>query len=310
MKSRAQAFSPASVGNVGVGFDCLGHAIGGIGDRVLVERIEQPTTEILAIEGADHALPMEAAFNTAGRALQSMRAHLGLDFGFRLTIKKGIPFASGLGGSAASASAAVIAANALLKSPLKFRDLYRFALDGEEAASNSRHGDNVAPQLLGGLVLIAPDERLIRIPLPPGLFATVVHPEFALETKRAREPLKVPFDLHPIVEQLGFLAGFISACYQGDIELMRDTLRDHLIEPRRAALIPGFEQVKQAALDTGAIGSSISGAGPSVFAWFSGEQAARSGGEAMVQAFRLAGLRATAFVTALPAPGAHLEWAE
>jgi homoserine kinase len=310
MKARAQAFAPASVGNVGVGFDCLGHAIGGVGDRALVERIDAPRTEILAIEGADVPLPMAVHDNTAGRALESMRTHLKLDFGFRLTLKKGIPFASGLGGSAASASAAVIAANALLKAPLKFKDLYRFALDGEEAASNSRHGDNVAPQLLGGLVLIAPDERLIRLPLPPGLWATVVHPDYALETKTAREPLKVPFDLHPIVEQLGFLASFVSACYQGDVELMRDTLRDGLIEPRRAALIPGFAEVKQAALDTGAIGSSISGAGPSVFAWYSGERAARAGGEAMVQAFAHTGLRADAFVTELPAAGAHLEWAE
>lgn len=310
MKNRAQAFSPASVGNVGVGFDCLGHAIGGVGDRALVERISARTTEIAAIEGADHALPMEVPLNTAGRALESMRLQLGLDFGFRLTLKKGIPFASGLGGSAASASAAVIAANALLKVPLKFKDLYRFALDGEEAASNSRHGDNVAPQLLGGLVLIAPDERLIRLPLPPGLYATVAHPHFTLETKRAREPLKVPFDLHPIIDQLGFLAGFVSACYQGDIELMRDTLRDGLIEPRRAGLIPGFADVKQAALDTGAIGSSISGAGPSVFAWYAGERAAHVGAEAMVQAFRANDLNAQAFVTALPADGAHLEWAE
>jgi len=310
MKNRAQAFSPASVGNVGVGFDCLGHAIGGIGDRALVERIELKRTEILAIEGADHALPMEVHLNTAARALESMRVHLNLDFGFRLTLKKGIPFASGLGGSAASASAAVIAANALLKTPLKFKELYRFALDGEEAASNSRHGDNVAPQLLGGLVLIAPDERLIRLPLPPGLYATVVHPDFALETKRAREPLKVPFDLHPIIDQLGLLACFVSACYQGDIELMRDTLRDGLIEPRRAPLIPGFYAVKQAALDTGAIGSSISGAGPSVFAWYLGERSARVGADAMVQAFAQTSLRADAFVTEMPAAGAYLEWAE
>jgi homoserine kinase len=164
----ATALAPASVGNVGVGFDILGHTIAGPGDRVTVRRVSEPGVRIVEIRGCDVVLPMAAELNTAGAALIALRTAHALDFGFEIEIDKGIPFGSGMGGSAASAVAALVAANALLDRPLDRRALYPFALDGEAVASGSHHGDNVGAMLLGGLVLSTTD-RLVSIPVPAGL---------------------------------------------------------------------------------------------------------------------------------------------
>jgi homoserine kinase len=263
---------------------------------------------IASIEGCDRELPFEPERNTAGRALIALRAALSLPFGFELTIHKGIPFGSGLGGSAASATAAVVAANALLSEPLSLEALYPFALAGESVASGSPHGDNVAAQLLGGLVLIAPGLplRLLRIAVPASIHCAVVRPDLAVETRAARAVLAAPFAISEFVAQAERLAGFIAACHRGDLDLLRRSLADVLVEPRRAGFIPGFPAVKQAALAQGALGCSISGAGPSVFAWFDGRDAAEHGAKAMHAAFAAAGLAAQAWVSPLDAPGARV----
>lgn len=299
------AFSPASVGNVGVGFDVLGHALDGLGDTVVAERISARRTEIRAIEGVVTDLPADPMANTAGRAVEAMRQQLQLDHGIALTIRKGIPLGSGLGGSAASASAALVAANALTGNRLTLEQLYPLAMEGEYAASGSHHGDNVGPQLYGGLVLALSD-RCIPVPVPPGLVAVVVHPHFVLETRRARAALSAPYRIGEFVAQSSLLAGFLAACFRGDADLLRASLKDVLVEPRRAALIPGFAVVKQAALDHGAIGASISGAGPSVFAWFTDRQPAGHAGTAMQRAFRDAGLDSDLVLSPVAAPGAQL----
>lgn len=301
----ATAFAPASVGNVGVGFDMLGHSLEGPSDRATVRRIEEPTVRIAAIRGVVTALPREAGKNTAGRALQSLREALRLPFGFELELDKGIPLGSGLGGSAASAVAALVAANALLEQPLTREALYPHAVEGEAQASGSHHGDNVGPQLLGGLTLATRD-RLLRLPTPAQLVAVVVHPHFVLETRIARAALQAPYAIADFVPQSENLALVLTGCFLGDLGLIRAGLADVLVEPRRAPLIPGFAAVKAAALACGALGASISGGGPSVFAWFDGPSAAERAGAAMAKAFLDAGLGSDVILSPVAGPRAEV----
>ena len=304
-RSEARAFSPASVGNAGVGFDILGHSIGGIGDVATVRRIDEPTVRIAAIRGSVTDLPLDAQRNTAGGALISLRAALDLPFGFEIQIDKGIPLGSGLGGSAASCVAALVAANAVLDAPLDAQALYPHALAGEAIASGGRHGDNVGPMLLGGLVLATAD-RLTRVDVPAGWHAVVVHPHAVLETRRAREALQGSYALKEFVAQSANLAQVLLGCERGDASLVRAGLSDVLVEPRRAPLIAGFAEVKQAALDAGAMGASISGAGPSVFAWCEDEATARYTGDAMAAAFAAAGFASDVLLGPIAGPAAEV----
>ena len=304
-RTEARAFAPGSVGNVGVGFDILGHGIAGVGDTVTVRRIDAPTVRITAIRGAVTDLPLQAERNTAGGALIALRDALALPFGFEIEIDKGIPLGSGLGGSAASCVAALVAANALLDVPLDAEALYPYALAGEAIASGGKHGDNVGPMLLGGLVL-ATAERLTRVNVPAAWHAAVVHPHTVLETRRAREALAGSYALGEFVAQSANLAQVLLGCERGDAALVRAGLADVLVEPRRAPLIGGFDAVKRAALDAGAMGASISGAGPSVFAWCESEAQAREASMAMAAAFADAGFDSDVFVTPIASPAAQV----
>lgn len=304
-KSFVTAFAPASVGNVAVGFDLLGHALRAPGDRVTASRSERPGLRIGSITGIADELPLRPDENTASKAVAALLDAAGLEIGLELHIAKGIPLASGLGGSAASAVAAVVAAADLLDLGWSRERLYPFALAGEAVASGAAHGDNVGCQLLGGLVL-ATHDRLVSIPVPDGLFAVAVHPEYKVNTRDARRCLAEPFELATVVEQSSGLAQVLAGCHQSDIGLIRAGLRDVMIEPRRAGLIPGFGAVQRAALDHGALGASISGAGPTVFGWFADESRAEAAGAAMVNAFEGAGLGAEAFVSPVAAPGAQI----
>jgi homoserine kinase len=304
----ARAFAPGSVGNIGVGFDLLGHSIVGVRDIAIVRRIEEPVVRISAIRGSTagaDSLPLDAARNTAGQALIALRGRLGFTHGFELELEKGIPLGSGLGGSAASCVAALVAANALLDVPLAREALYPFALDGEAVSSGSRHGDNVAPMLLGGVVM-ATATRMIPLAAPPWLHAVVVHPDQVLETRRARAVLGEPYPLSAIVKQSAHLALFLTGLQRGDADLLREGLVDLLVEPRRAPLIPGFAQVKAAALDHHALGASISGGGPSVFAWFASKADAEEAAPAMRAAFAEAGFDSRAYVTPVAGPRADV----
>ena len=302
-RREARAFAPGSVGNVGVGFDMLGHSIAGIGDIASVRRVDEPTVRITAIRGAVTELPLEAARNTAGMALIALREAMALPFGFEIELDKGIPLGSGLGGSAASCVAALVAANALLDAPLSAHALYPYALAGEAVASGGRHGDNVGPMLLGGLVLATAD-RLMKIEVPAAWQAAVVHPHAVLETRRAREALQGAYALHEFVAQSANLAQVLLGCERGDAALVRAGLSDVLVEPRRAPLINGFAAVKQAALAAGALGASISGAGPSVFAWCEDAATAQLAGAAMAAAFAAAGVASDLHLTPVAGPAA------
>lgn len=303
MRSSVQAFAPASVGNVGVGFDILGHAIEGVGDTVTARRIDAPEVRIAAIRGAAVDLPLDAPSNTAGAALLALREALALPFGFEVEIDKGIPLGSGMGGSAASCVAALVAANELLDAPLSREALYPFALVGEAVASGGRHGDNLGPMLLGGLVLATAD-RLVKIPVPAAWHSVLVHPDAVLETRRARAALQGGYELKEFVAQSANLALVLAGCQAGDASLVRAGLNDVLVEPRRAPLIAGFDAAKRAALEAGAMGASISGAGPSVFGWFETRGEAEAAAPKIRAAFAGAGFDSQAWVSPIESPGA------
>ncbi|MDP1828297.1 MAG: homoserine kinase [Archangium sp.] len=304
--TRATAFSPASIGNVAVGFDVLGHSVAGPGDRVTVLRTDSGTVRITAIRGAPVPLPLTANENTAGRALLTLLKSLPAGLGFDVEIDKGIAMGSGMGGSAASAVAAVVAANAVLDTPVSREVLYHCAMQGEAAATGSAHGDNVGPMLLGGLVIAPAEGAPVKVPTPDWLHVALVHPHFVLETRKARAALAGAYELHDFVVQSEGLALLLAGCFTSDASLMRRGFRDVLVEPRRASLIPGFARVKQAALDCGALGASISGAGPSVFGWFDSRAGAERASLAMAAAFKDAGLDSDGLVSPVSGPAAEV----
>lgn len=306
-RQQATAFAPASVGNVAVGFDVLGHSVQAIGDKVTAKRIAEPTVRIAAINGLVKDLPLEAEKNTAGMAVLSIVRDQKLDFGFELTIEKGIPLGSGLGGSAASAVAAVVAANALLPTPLDKLGMLKAAMHGEKVASGSVHVDNIAPSLFGGLVLTVgvDNPNVKQIPVPSSVRAVLVHPHMMLSTREARAILKRSVDLSDVIWQTANISGFITGCFTGDLHLIRESLLDVIIEPQRKVLIPGFDAVKQAFTDRGALGGSISGAGPTVFCWCE-EPKAVAIRDAMVAAFKAHGLESDAWISTLDANGARV----
>ena len=304
-RREARAFSPASVANVAVGFDLLGYAVPDVGDTVTVRRIDAPEVRIAAIRGAAVELPLDAPSNTAGAALIALRQALGLTYGFEVEIDKGIPLSSGMGGSAASCVAALVAANALLDVPLSREQLYLYSLEGEAVASGSRHGDNLGPMFLGGLVL-STLERLVPVPVPAQWHSLLVHPDALLETRRARAALQGSYALKEFVAQSSNLALVLAGCHAGDAALVRAGLADVLIEPRRAPLIIGFDAAKAAALAGGAMGASISGAGPSVFAWFEDRDTALAAAPKVQAAFAAAGFESQSWVSPVNSPGARL----
>lgn len=307
MRQIATAFAPASVGNVAVGFDVLGHSFQTIGDRVTARRIAEPGVRITSIGGLVTNLPLEPEKNTAGMAVLSMVKELQLDFGIEMSIEKGIPIGSGLGGSAASAVAGVVAANALLPQSLTKLELLKFAMKGEAVASGAVHVDNIAPSLFGGLVLtVGIDHPNVKqIPVPPSVRCVLVHPHMMLSTREAREILNRSIDLSNVIWQSAHLAGFLTGCFTGDLQLIRESLEDVIIEPQRKKLIPGFDAVKDGAMKNRALGCSISGAGPTVFAWCEAQDAERIR-DAMVAGFKASKLDSDAWISTLDANGARV----
>lgn len=303
----ATAFAPASVGNVAIGFDILGFAVGALGDHVKVTRSAQPGVSISAVRGIAGQISHEAHENTAGRALLALQEALRPDFGFVVEIDKGIPLGSGLGGSAASAVGAVVAANALLPEPCAALELLKFAMAGEAVASGGQHVDNIAPSLFGGLVLTVgiDNPRVKQIPVPKQIRAVIVHPHMFLATARARAILSRTVELSDFVWQTANLAGFISGCYTDDLDMIRASLEDVVIEPQRQALIPGFHEVRRGAMQAGALGCSISGAGPSMFAWATAE-AAPGVLAAMQREFARHSLKSDAWCVEVSAVGARV----
>jgi homoserine kinase len=310
LMKRVTAYAPATVANVAVGFDLLGFAFDVIGDTVTVAKSAAAGVRIGEITWTGQKpaeLPRDAAQNTATLGLLRLLEDQGADFGFDVTIKKGIPLGSGMGGSAASAVAAIVAASRFFATPLSRPEQLRYALMGETLASGSAHADNVAPCIYGGLTLSRSLEPLdiVEIPVPDHVWTALVHPRTRLDTKIARGVLKPELKLRTHVAQSANLAGFLAGCFRNDLHLIKRSLADLVVEPQRAHLIQGFRDVKAAALQHGALGCSISGAGPSVFAWADSAAKAREIGGAMAAAFVAAGVEAEWWAAPISRDGAR-----
>ena len=312
MSEWVTAFAPASIGNVAVGFDMLGLALEGAGDRVLARRSDNDRVSVLEVRGLDGELhpylSTNAESNTASIAAQAFWDDHGDTGSVELKVHKGVPLQSGMGSSAASAVAAVVAANGLLDVPLRLEALLPYALEGEKFASGGLHADNVAPCLLGGLVL-CPQVLLpnvVHVPPPNGVSAALIHPDLQVNTAQARRGLAKSYSTKLWLEQQGLLAGFIAACHAGDIELIAQTLRDVIIEPQRKDNVPCFDVVKAAAERGGALGCSLSGSGPSIFALCRTSEA-RNIASAMEQACRSQGIGCESWVSPMNAAGARIE---
>jgi homoserine kinase len=299
------AFAPATVANLGPGLDVLGLALVAPGDRVTARRTAGGVT-MVRVTGDGGALPLDPKTNTAGIAAEATLAKAGSATGVALTLEKGMPIGSGLGSSAASAAAAAFAVNLLIGSPLRKVELVGPCL-AAEAAVSGRHADNVAPALLGGLILVRSIEPidLVRLPVPEGLVVVVTTPDMELSTREARAALPGEVPLASLVRNTAQVGAFVSACYSGDLGLLGRSMTDAVATPARAPLIPGGVGVIEAALDAGALGSSISGAGPSIFALCRSERSACEVAAAMTRAFAASGRTATSIVSPADCPGAR-----
>jgi len=331
MPSTVRVFAPASASNLGPGFDVLGLALERPGDLVEAEFMDAPGVEIAELTGDDGQLNRDPAQNVAGVAATSVLSHLAAAGGVRrppadrrgepaatlslplpgvrLRVHKQMPLASGLGSSAASSVAGALAVNELFDRPLSRRDLLVHALAGERAASGSVHADNAAPSLLGGFVLIRGYEPLevIELPVPAALRVTLVHPHCRVETAKARALLRGHgFTIEQAVANLGNLGALVAGLYRDDLELIGRAIEDRLVEPLRMSLIPGYAAVKAAAREAGALGCSISGSGPSVFAFTDSDVTAARVADAMREAFRqAAGLDSDSYSGPVNTIGAH-----
>lgn len=278
-------FCPATIANLSCGFDVLGLCLDNVGDEMVIHKTIEKGIRITKITGAD--LSYDPEQNVAGAAAIALLGQWQTDFGFDIEIHKKIKAGSGIGSSAASAAGAVFGINELLARPYEPKELVKFAMQGERLACGSAHADNVAPALLGGFTLVRSYDPLdiIRMESPEELYAAVIHPQIELKTADARAVLKPNIPLKDAVTQWGNVGGMVAGLFTKDYELIGRSLQDVVVEPLRSALIPGFHEVKNAALRNGALGAGISGSGPSIFALTKGGETARSVAEAMSRVY-------------------------
>lgn len=280
-------YAPGSVSNVACGFDVLGFALDEPGDIVIAAPQDDSGVSIAAIHGDGGRLSTDPRKNTASAAVAALIARLETTRGIALTIHKGLPLASGIGSSGASAVAAVVAANELLGRPAPMTMLLECAMAGEQAGCGSIHPDNVTPSLYGGFILArsAQPPDIVRLPVPDGLACAVLHPHLEIETGAARKLLGDQVPLKDATRQWANLGALVAALYTSDLALLSRSLVDTIAEPKRASLVPGLAEIKAAAAGAGALGCSLSGSGPSVFALAPSLEVARAAGDAMKRAF-------------------------
>lgn len=305
-KDSIRAFAPATVANVGSAFDIMGFALSAPGDEVIVTQNNIREARVVEISGDQGRLSLNPAENTASVAVQALLNRIGESRGIDIRLRKDMPLGSGLGSSAASAAAALVAANSLLGEPLSRKELIPCALQAEKVACGAAHGDNVAPAILGGFVLITGYEPFdcVRLQTELSLWCTTATPAIEVRTEDARRILKATVPLQSVVSQLGRVASLVTALTTNSLDLLATGLQDSLIVPQRKALIPGFDRVYDAALNAGAIGCSISGSGPTVFAISISQDSAHNIGEAMRESFHSVGLESQIVKSAINMRGA------
>ena len=304
-----RVFAPATVANVGSGFDIFGFALNVPGDEVNLVVEKNPGVRIREISGDDGLLPTVAENNTAGVSLQAMLKSIKADFGVSFDLHKKMPVGSGLGSSAASSVASIFALNCLLDQPLSKNELLQFAIEGEKITSGERiHMDNIAACLYGGFILVRSSmtRDIVSIPTPDELYCTIIHPQINIKTSESRRILKKQISLDMAITQWGNAAGMIAALFKQDFDLLRRSLKDVVAEPVRSMLIPYFQELNSAALDTGAIGCSISGSGPSVFALSEGIKRATNVGAAFKSVLDAHDVDNDVFVSAINKEGPRI----
>lgn len=273
-----RVFAPASVANVTCGFDILGFAVDQPGDEIELRKSDRSEVRICAITGDGGKLPIDPDKNTCGVVIKQFLRDLETNPGIDIYLDKKMPLGSGLGSSAASSVAAIYAINELLGKPKTLPELLPYAMEGERVACGAAHADNVAPSLYGGFVLIRSYEPLdvIKLKTPENLYATLVHPQIEVKTKDARDILRKEIYFKDSVRQSGNVAGLVAGLLTSDYGLISRSMHDYIVEPIRSILIPGYQEIKDIAMDLGALGAGISGSGPSIFALSTDIQTAKN----------------------------------
>jgi len=305
-RDQVHVFAPATAANLVCGFDILGLALEKPGDEVKMTRSNKPGVRLLKITGDDGRLPLDPAKNTVSACVQMLLKHLNReDVGVEIELYKQMPIGSGLGSSAASTVAGLYAINQLLGQPLTKQELLPFAMKGEELACGHGHADNVAPSLFGGITLIKSYEPLevIALPVPPDLHCAVVFPHVDVPTRAARKMIRSKIELKDAVVQWGNIAGLVSGFFMSDYGLIGRSMQDVLIEPTRAILIPEFYEMRETAMNAGALGFGISGSGPSVFAFATSHDTATQITDCIVQHLKSKGIDSNGYVSAVNQQG-------
>lgn len=303
-----KAFAPATVANVSCGFDVFGFAVEQPGDEVILTLTDDTSVKVTKIEGDEGRLPMAAEKNTASVAVLAFLKAIDRRVGVEITLKKNLPLGSGMGSSAASAAAALVAINHLLGEPFQRKELLPFAMEAERVACGSAHADNVAPSLLGGFVLIRGYDPLdvVSIPTPENLFCTLVHPHLELKTEDSRQVLRSSISLKDAITQWGNIAGLIAGLMKPDYALIGRSLKDVIAEPVRSLFIPGFDIIKEKAVEEGALGCGISGSGPTIFALSTENEVANRVGKEIQQQFEKRKLDSEVYVSKINVEGAKV----
>ena len=296
-------FSPATVANVACGYDVLGFCLDAVGDEMLIKKVDKKGIRITKIEGFD--LPFKTELNVAGVSALAMYEALQPDCGFEIEIYKNIKPGSGIGSSAASAVGRVFGMNVLLGKPFNKTELTQFAMKGEALASKCEHADNLAPALFGGFTLVkslSPLE-IIKIPSPVNLYATIIHPQIEVKTADSRAILPKEVKLQEAIVQLANFGSLIHSLHTNNYQLMKRSLHDAIIEPHRSKLIPFYKEVKQAALNAGALGTNISGSGPSVFSLCKGIETATLVSDAIKKVYLSTGIKFDIYISKINIEG-------
>ncbi len=307
---QVRAFAPATVTNVSCGFDVLGFALNAPGDEVVVRRTAAGPLRIARVMGDNGMIPLQVERNTAGKAIKTFIESMGLEGSFEIEIHKKMAVGTGLGSSAASAVAGVVAVNQFLQNPLSREALLPFALSGEKITSGGDvHADNVAAALFGGFIAVRSVQPVDVIPItyPPQLTCAVVHPHIELPTAEMRKILRGQISLYEAVRQWGNIAAFVAGLQSGRLDVMRRSLQDVIIEPVRSKVIPGYYEAKESAIGSGALGSGISGSGPSVFALCDSLPVAEQAGKAMSEVFRKLDIEADLYISTVNPQGAMVK---
>ncbi|RED45450.1 homoserine kinase [Winogradskyella eximia] len=303
MKNEIKIFSPATVANVACGFDVLGFCLDTIGDEMVIRKTEAKGIKITKIEGYD--LPFEPEKNVAGVSALAMYNALQPDCGFEIEIYKKIKPGSGIGSSSASAAGSVFGMNALLGNPLNKTELTNFAMKGEALASKCEHADNLAPAIFGGFTLVksACPLKVLELPTPSDLFATLIHPQIEIKTSESRAILPKEIPLSNAITQWANVGSLVHALHTSDYDLIKESLNDVVIEPYRKQLIPHFDDVKSTVLEAGALGCAISGSGPSIFALSKSEATAKAVQLAMQNVYSKSNIQFETYVSKINTQG-------